>query len=217
MAAAKNRAFKPRSMTVQSHNKAIAAIQILWKIMRPDLTFDKEGSREERLAWIAQFLGMKRELKSITDLSDTKLGLVLEEMRRLTGQPSNSCQNAPQSPNTATSGVFGVVETVPSGGAEIIHLTTPGQLITLKKLEEHIGWTQLQRENYLQPRFRRTNFQMLTFEQANSLTMQMLNIAAHKDLKSALGKDTKITRQMTAKYIPTLKQKLRIDQKGEGK
>jgi hypothetical protein len=212
MATAKNRAFKSRSMSAQSHSKAIAAIQILWKQMRPDLTFDKEGSREERLAWIAQFLGMKRELKSITDLSDKQLGLVLEEMRRLTGQPSKPRQNAPQSPNTAT---FGVVETTPSGGAEIIHLTTPGQLITLKKLEAHIGWTQLQRENYLQPRFRRTNFQMLTFKQANSLIMQMLNIAAHKDLKSTLGPDKKITRQMTAKYIPTLKQKLRIDQKGE--
>lgn len=190
MAAAKNRAFKNRSMSAQSHNKAIAAIQILWKQMRPDLTFDKEGSREERLAWIAQFLGMKRELKSITDLSDTKLGLVLEEMRRLTGQSATSRQNAPQSPNTAT---FGVVETAPSGGAEITFLTSEEQLFTLKKLEEHIGWTPEQRENYLKPRFRRTNFQMLTFKQANALIMQLLNIAAHKDLKSTLGPEKTIS------------------------
>lgn len=100
----------------------------------------------------------------------------------------------------------------PSGGAEITFLTSEEQLFTFKKLEAHIGWTDEQRENYLNPRFRRTTFQILTFIQANALIMQLLNIAAHKDLKSSLGKDKKITRQMTAKYIPALKQKLRIDQ-----
>ncbi len=211
MATAKKRPFNNRSMSSQSHNKAIAAIQILWKQMRPDLVFDKEGSREERLAWIAQFLGIKRELKSITDLSDTQLGLVLEEMRRLTGQPAKPRQNAAKSQTAPASDIFGVVQNSPSGGAEIIHLTTEEQLFTLKKLEAHIGWTDAHRENYLKPRFHRTNFRTLKFDQANALIMQMLTIAAHKDLKSSLGREKKITRQMTAKYIPTLKKKLRID------
>lgn len=203
MATAKKQTFNGRSMSVEARNSAYGAINILWAKMRPDLAGeDKDTIRAERLAWIAQFLNLKGELKSTTKLSDSQIGLILEEMRRMTGDVKQ------QKPKARS---LGIVQTVPGGGAEIVHLASSEQVYALDLLEKHLGWTVERREDYLMPRFRRRNFRTLTFDQATALTMQMLTIAAHKDLK-AQGK-TKISRAQIAKYIPTLKKKLGIDQK----
>lgn len=208
MSTARKQAFNNYSMSSQSRSKAYGKINILWNQMRPDLHFeDKETIRVQRLEWIADFLGLKK-LVSTTTLSDAQIGRVLDEMMRLTGQTPKTPQTAPKS---QPSGIVGVVESTATGGAEVIHLATPEQVYTLEKIETHIGWTQEQRENYLKPRFRRTNFRTLKFEQANALMMQMLNIAAHKDLRLILGPGKPISREATRKYIPTLKRKLQID------
>ena len=204
MPAAKQRPFNAYSMSEDSRRKAYAKINILWKQMRPDLHFeDKDTIRDERLTWIASFLNLKK-LESTTNLSPRQLGRVVEEMMRLTGQQPKPRQNAPKS---QPSGILGIV----GAGAEIIHLTSPEQLFALEILEKHIGWTPQQRENYLKPRFNRTNFRTLKFDQANSLMMQMLTIGAQKDLKLILGPDVKISRRQIRKYIPDLKKRLEID------
>ncbi len=207
MSAGRKYAFSNRSMSVESRRSAYGKINILWKQMRPDLHFEtKDVVREERLAWIASLLGLKR-LESTTTLTDGQIGLVLDEMQKMSGQASKQPENNTkfkQFNNSINSDI------PPSSGADVIHLTSKEQLYTLEKLETHIGWTAERREKYLKPRFNRTNFKMLKFAQANALTIQMLNIAAHKDLKQKHGSDTKITRQMTAKYIPVLKRKLDI-------
>lgn len=208
MKPAKQQAFNAHLMGAESRNKAYAAINISWKKMRPDMAFaDKDEIRDQRLAWMAQFLGLK-SLDSTKDLSDNQIGLVLEEMRRMTGEAKPASPARPYFKGKALP--FGVVESTPSSGAEIIHLASNEQIYVLEKLEAYIGWTTEQRENYLQPRFKRRNFRTLIFKQATALTMQMLNIAAHKDLK-AQGKE-KISRAQTAKQIPILKKKLGIDQ-----
>lgn len=205
MSTARKYAANSRAMSPQSRHAAYAAINITWQQMRPDLKFEaKEIVREEMLAWCASFLALKK-LDSIKDLSDGQIGRVLDEMKRMTGQQPQPKPDQ-KSPFTSRCGKLRAVEP-PGTGAEIIHLTSEEQLFTLQKLETFIGWTAERRENYLQPRFQRKNFQMLTFKQANTLMMQMLNIAAHKDLK-AQGKPT--GRAATAKHIKIIKKKLQI-------
>jgi hypothetical protein len=206
MSAKRKQAFNARSMAPESRNSAYAAINILWGKMRPDLKGEgAETNREERLAWMAQFLGWRRELKSTKDLSDQEIGVVLEEMRRMTGE-------AHQPKQKSKSITFGVVESAPSGGAEIIHSTSAEQLYALEKLANYLEWDAERIENYLQPRFKRRNFRTLKFDQATALTIQMFNIAAHRDLKAKAKDGAKISRTQTAKYIPSLKKKLGIDQ-----
>lgn len=211
MPTAKKRAFKNYSMPSQSRNKAYAAINILWNQMRPDLRFEnKDAIREERLSWIADFLDLKK-LASTTKLSDQQIGRVLEEMKRMTGQPVQTPQVAPKPKPTGKYGIVGVINNSSSGESEFIHCTTPEQLYTLEKLETYIGWTKEWRERYLKPRFKRTSFKALEVTQANALMMQMLAIAAQKDLKLIIGNGKPISRDQIRKYIPTLKKKLGID------
>ncbi len=222
-----------RSMSRQSRNGAYAALNILFKQMRPDLDLeDKDTIRAERLKWIKNFLGL-RKLESTTDISDPQIGRVLEEMRRLTGKANESAfrkiHKIPESTDLVSIIPHDVRQRAklrqeeliaegklvryepPAGGAEIFHLSSPEQRFTLRKLEDYLGWTPERRANFLKPRFKATTFEMLRFDQATALTIQMLNIAAHRDLKKSLGADVKISRKMTAKYIPVLKQKLGID------
>lgn len=207
MSTARNFNYKRRSTPVKSPRSGmIAAIQIEWKNLRRDLHGDQEALREERLIWITNFLGLKRHLNSITALTDGQLGLVLDELRRLTNAPRPSAQTA-------------VAKVLPygEGGAQIIHMSSEEQLFTIEKLLKFIGWTEIDKAKYLKPRFRATTERMLTHKQCNSFLMHLLNIAAHKDLKKLLGKDTKISRKMTAEHIPIIKKKLGIDQHGVAK
>lgn len=208
---AKNYITSNRSMSQTSRNKSYAAINILWNQMRPDLRFeDKETIREERLTWIKDFLNLKK-LESTTILTDKQIGLVLDEMKRMTGQPIKKPLVAPKPQTWARSGIVGFVKTNSDGETEIVHTASPEQLYVLDILENHLGWTDQQRENYLKPRFHKTSFRALEFKQANSLTMQMLTIAAQKELKLIVKSGTKISREQIRKYIPVLKQKLGID------
>ncbi|MDQ3132419.1 MAG: hypothetical protein M3Q99_16855 [Acidobacteriota bacterium] len=193
------------SMSRQSRGRAYAAINILWQQMRPDLRFeDKDVIRDERLSWIGDFLGLEK-LDSTTKLSDKQIGMLLEEMKRLTGQASKTPENNTKfgkSQNINNS------ENAQPDGAEIIHLAGEEQIYTINKLVGSIGWTEDGFREFLFQKFRRRSPRMLTFKKANSLMMILLNIAADKHLR-AQGK-TKISRQMTAEYIPVLKRKLQI-------
>ncbi len=192
-------------MPRQSRNNAYAAIQISWLAMRPDLRFElKEVIRDERLCWITSFLGLRRPLGSITELSDKQLGFVIEEMKRLSGQAvsTKKAESTTEFKKLYNSNFSNNV-------ADVVHLAGEAQLFTINKLVGAIGWTEEGFRDFLFQKFRRRSPRMLTFKQANSLTMILLNIAADKHLR-AQGK-TKITRKMTAEYIPTLKRKLEID------
>lgn len=193
-----------RSMSSQSRNSAYAAINILWLQMRPDLRGeDKETIRDERLAWFASFLGIRGELKSTKDLTDGQIGMVLDEMKRMTGQPQ---QKPTQSPFTANRAKL--LPSVPSpSGADVIHLASEEQQFTAQKLFDYLGWTAPAKEKFLRDRFNCPNVRMLTFAKANSLMMILLNIAAHADLKS---KGKKTGRTETAKHIKEIKRHLQI-------
>ena len=209
MSTARKYASNQRSMSVESRRASYAAININWLQMRPDLRFEsKEIIREERLAWITSLLDLARPLSSLTKLTDGQIGIVMDEMRRMTGTKSEPKPKPPQTRGNVVQ-LSDYKKNTPKvkSEAEIKHLTSEEQLFTLEKLETYIGWTTQQRENYLRPRFGPANFQMLTFQQANALMIQLLNIAAHKDLK-AMGKKT--GRTENAKYIPTLKKKLGV-------
>lgn len=205
MSTAKNYAFNRRSAPGNSRGKMIAAIQIEWKNLRRDLRDDAEALREERLIWIQKTLGLRHELHSMTALSDKQLGIVLDEIRKLTRTPRPS----------ATTAVAKIVTMPNGGGAEIVHLSSEEQLYAIGILTKFIEWNSEKIAAYLKPRFRVTTERMLTHKQCNSFMMHLLNIAASKDLKRMLGKDTKVSRKMAGEHIPSLKRKLGIDQGGK--
>ncbi len=200
----------------EARNGAFAAINIKWLQMRPDLRFeDRNTVRDERLAWVAAFLGLPK-LASLTDLTSDQIGIVLDEMNRLSGgRPTNYAAKPVQRDVKPSAKVVNIADyrqpnQPEAADAQITHLSGEAQIFTINKLVAAIGWSDEHFREFLFSKFRRRSPRMLTFKQCNSLTMILLNIAADKDLR-AQGK-TKISRAMTAKYIPILKRKLDINQ-----
>jgi hypothetical protein len=200
-----------------NRNAAIAAIQISWKKISPD------GDRDERLAWIAEFLG-RREVRSVTDLSDDQLGAVAGEMKRLTGQSAQPRQTSVPSTSSAGSNVvqaaFGRGSNAGRGDHETIHLASPEQVYTLDKLQKYLRWSQDDVFEFIKKRVLRgkarlspsiPNFHMLTFRQATTATNALLHVAGHRDLKLRNG-GKPVSRVELNKYIPILKRQLKIDQ-----
>ena len=208
MSTARKYAANQRSMSPDSRRNAYAAINISWMQMRPDLRFEaKDAVREERLAWIASFLGL-RSLGSTTDLSDKQIGLILDEMRKMTGaKPQRTAKLS--ATNVVRLADYKNPPIAESTNAEIKHLAGEVQIYTINKLVAAIHWSDEGFKEFLFNKFKVRSLPMLTFKKANALTMILLNIAADKELR-AQGK-THITRKMTAEYIPVLKRKLEID------
>lgn len=215
MSAARKRAFNGRSMASGSRNAAYAAININWKQISPD------GDRDERLAWISEYLG--REVSSLTELTDEQLGTVAGEMKRLTGHTTGP--RAARSPandnvvdfvsgaNIHRSTVDDANWSVGCGpvGNGVAFLATNDQVYTLEKLDKHIGWNADKRSAFLNKRFSSDVFRRFTFDQATKATNALLRIAAHHDLKKRNG-GKPVSRTEINKYIPLLKAELRIDQ-----
>lgn len=200
MATARKFAVANKPMSPDSRKRAIAAIQIMWQQMRPDLHGDREALREERLTWISSFLDLKKPITSVTKLSDGQIGLLLEEMKRLTGDAK---------PKTAGDARFArpcPALASPSGG-DVIHLSTEEQQFTAQKIFDFLGWNVEKKEQFLRDKFNCPNVRMLTFKKANSMMMILLNIAAHIDLKA---KGRKTGRAETAKHIKAIKRRLKI-------
>ena len=214
MSTARKYNVNSRSMSPQSRNSAIAAVQICWKQMRPDLHGDKDALREERLTWISNFLQLRRPLESVKDLSDGQMLLVLDEMKNMTGAKSEPKKPIePPRQGNVVSMIGHLARKSPASIPALtatVFLTSDEQFYTLDKLVNFIGWNEEQTENFLKKRNFAPSLKMQKFDRANALTMILLNIAADKELR-AQGK-TKISRAMTAKYIPVLKKKLGIDQ-----
>ena len=215
MSTARKLNVNSRSMSPQSRNSAIAAIQICWKQMRPDLHGDKYVLREERLTWISNFLQLRRPLESVKNLSDGQMLLVLDEMKNMTGAKSTPSPREKGAIEREHRNVVNIADYRKAADseatdAEITHLSGEAQIFTINKLVGSIGWSDGHFREFLFKKFRRRSPRMLTFKDCNSLMMILLNIAADKELR-AQGK-TKISRAMTAKYIPILKKKLQIDQ-----
>lgn len=179
-----------------NRNPMLAAIHIEWLKIRPDLKHDKEALREERLIWVSELLGYKHTISSMSLLSDKQLGIVLDELRKLTKPKTSTQWCGKLKPATNTS-------------AEIIHLANEAQVLTLQKIISFLQWSDDKLEGFLVKRYRSKSLRMLTFKQANSATFIFLNIAADADLRK-LG-FTKITREQTNKHIPEIKRRLEID------
>jgi hypothetical protein len=186
----------------KSRQKMIAAVQIEYKRANPYLE-DKDEQRAARLDFITKLLNLRRPCESITELSDQQLGIVLDELRRQSGQAQ------PTQSNTNLR-FLQKSENSYSGESEVIHLATKAQVFTLEKLVEFIGWTEEQRTSFMQKRFRCAKFAMLTFKKATSVTNILLRIAAQKDLKQR-GKTTCTTAEIN-RQIEVVKTKLQIDQ-----
>lgn len=217
MTAARKQAF--------NRNAAIASIQINWKRMCQDLAFD--DSREERLSWISKFLGLGY-LASLTDLDDRQLGAVAGEMKRLTGQSSQTTQSTQTrvstSPMPSTSNVvegsFGK-ERSEDGDHKTVFLASPEQIYTLDKLQQYLKWSPSDVFDFIKKRVLKgaarlsgsvPNFHMLTFRQATVATNALLHVAGHRDLKLRNG-GKPVSRKDLNKYIPVLKRELQIDQR----
>ncbi len=212
MSTARKYTFNNALNAHESRKRAIAAIQILWKQMRPDLHGDKDALREERLAWIGSFLQLRRPLRSITDLSDGQMLIVLDEMRNLTGtkkqilpQEKGRIEREHRRHFQSAGNVVDIEQ------FKRQHFASDEQKFTLDKIIKHLGWSDDAARAFLVKRGFGESIEKISFKKANSLTMILLNIAADKDLRRVLPEGTKITRKMTAEHIPLLKRKLEID------
>lgn len=188
------RQFKP---SPSAHRKGmIAAIQITWPQLRPDLRHAPEELREERLAFIQQTLGLKRPVASLTELSDRQIASVLDAMRalQLKPHPASSPAIAPLTQE-----------------AEIIHLASAEQTHTINKLCAYLGWNDEARRGFLKRRYRRDSPAMLSPKQAHGLIRILFNIAASRDLKQRGA--THASQEMIREEIPHLKARLGIDRK----
>ena len=190
--------------------KMIAAVNIEYKSFNPYVE-DKETHRAARLDFVSRILNLRRPCKSITDLSDKQLGLVLDELRLQNGQQASK---TPES-NTDLRFSQKSKNPVPEGGAEVVHLASEEQVFTINKLVSFIGWSEEHFREFLFKKCRRRSPRMLTFKKANGLTMILLNIAADKDL-IASGAVRPISRAQIAEHIQIVKKKLQIDQKQGG-
>lgn len=193
-----------------NRSAAIAAIQISWKKISPG------GDRDERLAWIADYLRID-ELESVTDLTDAQLGSVAGEMKRLTGhtsQPRQTSTTRASSPGSnVVAGNFDRETDGGRGDHETIHLASPEQVFTLEKISDYMKLTVPEREGLFKRRRWPQSFRMLTFRQATEATNLLLHVAAHQDLKARSGGQP-VSRKEINKYIPLLKKQLQI---GEGR
>jgi hypothetical protein len=178
-----------------SRKKMIAAINIQWKELRPDLHNNPEELRAERLAYITDVLKLKDPLASLKDLTNYQMSRVLEHFDGLRTQPAL--------PNTQV-----VAKPVV---AEIIHLASAQQVYAINKLLDFLGWHPDSRKKFLSSRFQRENPVHLLPRQAQSLVRILLNIACQQELKKAGFK--KVTRKQICMHIPVLKKKLGIDRK----
>lgn len=181
----------------ESRRKLMAAINIRWKELRPDLHGDAEALRAERLAYVGQVLKLKQPLSSMTELTNYHLNRVLFHFDELQRQPAL--------PGTM------VVAAKPAERAEIIHLASREQVFAINKLLDFLGWQAESRKKFLSARFKRENPVHLLPRQAQSLIRILLNIACSQELKARGFR--KVTRPMIATHIPALKKKLGIDRK----
>jgi len=199
---------KPAPSKKDNRARTIAAIHITWKKLRPDLRHDKDELRESRLQFMSTVLN--RDIKSSRDLTLSKLGKVLDAMRKLEVEPllPGGAPTVDREQQTATDNV------------EIHHLATEAQCAAINKLFLHLGWTLETIEGFTEKRFKRKSHRMLTPEKANSLTMILLTIAANRDIKrrwlAETGREVeKVSREMIRAEIPALKRRLGVDQAGK--
>lgn len=205
MSSARKYANDRPSMSPESRNRSYAAINISWQKMRPDLHFEsKEIIREEMLSWIVSFLQIKK-LDSIKNLSDGQIGRVLDEMRNLSGEASEKKTDTKFKKNIKVAPSSGNVVNLAQFKRQ--HYATEEQKYTLGKIIDFLGWSEETLKNFLIKRKFGESIEKLAFKKANSLTMILLNSAAHKDLKA---KGLKTGRAETAKHIKFIKRKLQI-------
>ncbi|MET0466897.1 MAG: hypothetical protein ABW007_27295 [Chitinophagaceae bacterium] len=178
-----------------SRRKMMAAINIQWKELRPDLHHSPDELREERLAYITDILKLKEPLGSLKDLTNYQMSRVLAHFDGLRAQPA-----LPSTRIVARPAV-----------AEIVHLATAQQVYTINKLLDFLGWHPDSRKKFLTARYQRENPVHLRPRQANALIRILFNIACSQELKKAGFK--KVSRAMIGMHIPVLKKKLGIDRK----
>ncbi len=180
----------------ESRRRMIAAIQIQWKQLRPDLRHAPDELRDERLAFCANVLNLRHPLGSVADLTDRQLGKVLDALKEMQSQPRLPNCEVPQRPIAQ---------------AEIIHLASPEQVYTINKLLLHLGWGPDAQKAFMRRRFKRENPVHLRPREAQSLIRILFNIACSQELKERGF--AKVTRKMIALQIPALKARLGIDRR----
>ncbi len=152
---------------------------------------DKSEESDERNAFVGKLLNLRKPIGSITELSGAQLGLALDLMKGKQKKQAGSLRS----------------------DRNVIFLSaeraSKEQIFTIRKLLNYLKWSDEARTDFLTKRGFPANIETLRFKKATSLTNILLNIAAHKDLKSQ-GKKT--GRAAQAKYLKTLKRKLEIDQ-----
>src|SRR6185503_18598018 len=166
---------------------------------------DLEGEelRDARLEFATTALSLRKPLTSLSKLSPTQLGRILDEMRRHERAPA-----LPGMPAVRTGSGSDRVEE----SAEIVHLATGAQVQAIEKLRKYLGWSAIGLNAFIGDKFKGRTVNFLTPAEANSCQMILFTIAARKRIKDR-GFKGKISRSLTQAEIPALKRELGIDRK----
>jgi hypothetical protein len=190
--------------------RLLAAINITWKEIRPDLGSADE-LREARLDFAATELRIP-PIGSYSELSNSQLSKVLSAMQRERAQPSLAGCNVRRIQPAQE-----VADQVSRGTpAEVVHLASLEQTWAINRVFKYLAWTETGCEAFLRRNFQRNNVRTLTPKQARSALTILLHIAASRDIKARAAKERRsitVTKPMKLAEIPAIKRKLGIDLK----
>jgi len=210
----------------------IAKIQIEFPKLRPDLDPQTDAAelRAARLEFCREGANLSRVPASLTSLKDWQLKLVLDRLTEARArQTEPSASNGSQSrvvkliPKdglttvaSSDSGVSCGVSPNPQSAirnpqsGEVIHLAGTEQTWAINRVLEYLDWDESRRAKYILSRFGTNSEKRLKPYQAKSLLVQLLTMAAHRDLRIS-GKEGPIGRDQTLAEIPNVKRRLGID------
>jgi hypothetical protein len=210
----------------------IAKIQIEFPKLRPDLDpqTDAKDLRAARLDFCRDALDMRMSPASLTILKDWQLKIVLDKLTEARTQqsspngsqmrvrklkPKAGLTTVATTENSSSCGYYcdenvGHVDHGSPAPAEIIHLAGTEQTWAINRVFEYLDWNEDRRAKYILSRFGTDSAKRLKPYQAKSLLVQLLTMAAHRDLKLR-GKEGPIGRDQTLAEIPNVKRRLGID------
>lgn len=199
----------------QVRNSMYAKIKIMWRELRPDLAHSAQELREGLLDFAQAELKLIEPIASLTQLSDRRLGNLIEALTREQRQPSLEGCAKHHIRGTVRLGAEEGIQ--PDIGGDVHHLASPAQVEAINKVFSYRRWSSEYQADFLKKKFRHSTPSMLTVKQANSALYILLRMTAHRDIqKRAEGEGKtikKIGRVELGIEINSLKRRLKIDQK----
>jgi hypothetical protein len=197
--------YTPKPVRKEMRHKMYGKLHVLWSGLRPDLSKGSQDYKEALYGFAEAELKVTR-IGSMTELTDTQLGKLIEVLEREANQPR---LYQPSENVIEFKGKPQKSEQKAQSSSVVEHLASLGQRFAINRLFSYLGWSETGREKFLENKFRTKSVEMLLTKQAHSCIRILLNCAGSKYWK-ALGK-TEVSKPMIAAAIPKIKAEIGID------